>query len=267
VGYEQFLLDFRHINLVQYVSFRVNPTAAGIVKVMLEQYPRQLNATIPVLDELKIFQLLESTEDAPRLTTSECDAYLDELSHESVGVLIGRDKGYIVNIEGLVNEMKEKHAQSLIKERFGVVASRIFKLLIANKQLEEKQIAELATASKVQARELLYRLYREGWIGLQEVPRSADRNLQRTFFLWNVNLPKVYQKLLDSYMFTWCNVKLRLDVETKKAQPLIDKVNASETITEQERLSVTQFKVASDRMEHALIQLDSQVMLFREFWT
>ena len=44
---------------------------------------------------------------------------------------------------------------------------------------------------KKDANDLLCRMFKAQFVKMQEVPRSADHNAQRTFFLWFVDLPKV----------------------------------------------------------------------------
>jgi hypothetical protein len=67
-------------------------------------------------------------------------------------------------------------------------------------------------------------LLRAGFIELTEVPRGVDRAPARTFFTWSVNVQKVNNLLLDSFYFTWANVRQRLELETSKIQPFLSKV-------------------------------------------
>ena len=73
-----------------------------------------------------------------------------------------------------------------MRERFGGPACRIFRLLLLKRQLEQKQIAEMAMIPVKDTRELLYKLVKVEFVQLQEVARTADHSPSRTFYLWRV---------------------------------------------------------------------------------
>ena len=75
---------------------------------------------------------------------------------------------------------------AVVRERFGGPACRIFRLLLLKRQLEQKQIAEMAMIPVKDTRELLYKLVKVEFVQLQEVARTADHSPSRTFYLWRV---------------------------------------------------------------------------------
>jgi hypothetical protein len=77
---------------------------------------------------------------------------------------------------------------AVVRERFGGPACRIFRLLLLKRQLEQKQIAEMAMIPVKDTRELLYKLVKVEFVQLQEVARTADHSPSRTFYLWRVRL-------------------------------------------------------------------------------
>lgn len=107
-----------------------------------------------------------------------------------------------------------------MRERFGGPACRIFRLLLLKRQLEQKQIADMAMIPVAETRELLYRLFKVEFVhlqargrrvgprsgcvcfpptpttpGSQEVARTADHSPSRTFYLWRVDLLRVIDRL------------------------------------------------------------------------
>jgi DNA-directed RNA polymerase III subunit RPC3 len=78
---------------------------------------------------------------------------------------------------------------AVVRERFGGPACRIFRLLLLKRQLEQKQIAEMAMIPVKDTRELLYKLVKVEFVQLQEVARTADHSPSRTFYLWRVRAP------------------------------------------------------------------------------
>ena len=75
---------------------------------------------------------------------------------------------------------------AVVRERFGDEACRVFRLLLLKRQLEQKQVADSAMLPVKETRELLYRMFKEEYLELQEVAKTADHAPSRTFFLWRV---------------------------------------------------------------------------------
>lgn len=117
----------------------------------------------------------------------------------------------------IAKSIKLKNAESLIENKFGIIGSRIFRLLVTKKQLEQKQVAELAMIPLAEARTLLYRMFVDRITQLQEVSKALDHNPGRTYYLWNVNLSIVFDRLLDTLYKTVRNMRMRLAKEQRDA--------------------------------------------------
>ena len=66
------------------------------------------------------------------------------------------------------------------------------------------------------AKELLYRLYRAGFVSLQDIPRTADHAPSRTLYTWRVEIDAAANKLASELYKAALNVCLRLDFEYKR---------------------------------------------------
>ena len=66
------------------------------------------------------------------------------------------------------------------------------------------------------AKELLYRLYRAGFVSLQDIPRTADHAPSRTLYTWRVDIDAAAQKLAADLYKAALNVCLRQDHEYKQ---------------------------------------------------
>ncbi len=98
---------------------------------------------------------------------------------------------YTIRMSDLCRELKMQHALSVAKEKTGALGGRIFRVLHTYQRLEEKQLSEIAIAPKKRVREVLYALLHAKFVSLQEIPRGADRNPSRSFYLWGVPTAKV----------------------------------------------------------------------------
>jgi hypothetical protein len=47
--------------------------------------------------------------------------------------------------ESILEDARMRHAQAILNEKYGMVAGRIFRLLIVHKRLEEKQVTYTTT--------------------------------------------------------------------------------------------------------------------------
>ena len=61
--------------------------------------------------------------------------------------------------------------EAIVAQRYGLAACRIFRLLLLKKHLDQQQVADMALVPLKDARELLYRLLREGMVCVQVGPQ------------------------------------------------------------------------------------------------
>ncbi len=91
--------------------------------------------------------------------------------------------------------------EAFIKTRLGQPSLRLFRILLAKKMVEERQLAKLSMLTSKEVRERLYQLLRVGLVQLQEVPKSADHTPSRTIFLWTVPEAANYAAPASSAIF------------------------------------------------------------------
>mmetsp|Transcript_12408 Transcript_12408/g.49785 ORF Transcript_12408/g.49785 Transcript_12408/m.49785 type:complete len:210 (+) Transcript_12408:1055-1684(+) len=102
---------------------------------------------------------------------------------------------YSVDFSRILDMIRVKELEAVVRERFGGPACRIFRLLLLKHNLEQKQIAEMAMISIKDTRELLYKLLKAHYVQIQEVARTVDHAPSRTFYLWHVNLSHVSEHI------------------------------------------------------------------------
>ena len=107
-------------------------------------------------------------------------------------------------------ELTAKIIELVVKNRFGSSAGRIFQLLFLSRQLEQKQIAEIAMLPLKDTREILYKLLQHGYIYLQEVSKSSDHAPSRTIYLWKVDLTRVKEEIIADTNKKILNIQSRL---------------------------------------------------------
>ena len=83
--------------------------------------------------------------------------------------LLPHEVKYAVNLEKCVKEYQMKQVERIFENRYGVIHTRIFRILKMHRSLDEKQISEAALLSLKETRSILMELFTVSMIQ-QEVP-------------------------------------------------------------------------------------------------
>ena len=270
-----FLSHFRRQELIDYTLSRHSPTCAWIVKALANRSPidwrqkaggrgftvraildmldaeRRVNTALPALNESSLQRELESLLNDPSSFLSR--AFYSQTPH------------YSLSFTSFFRHIRLRHLQSLIKEKYSPLASRVFCLLSERNQLEESQIAEYAIAPRKNVRELLYELMRGGFISVQEIPKSNDRQPSRTFYCWNVNSVRAQIVMVESMYFSLCNLRRRVEEEKKKIKYIQEKVDMDKPLSEEERSNLERWKKSQECCETAANKITRIIAIFKEF--
>ncbi|CAJ1005369.1 hypothetical protein Q4I28_000689 [Leishmania naiffi] len=114
-----------------------------------------------------------------------------------------------------VQLLQEAVCERVVYSRYGVLGVRIMRLLLQHHFLEERTLAEQSVATYVKAREVLHRMFKDGFLLQQEVPRTSalvERSAKASVYLWGLSwsatlLPAVREGLAKTLTIAW--VKLR----------------------------------------------------------
>ena len=151
------------------------------------------------------------------------------------------------------------------------------------------QLAKVALMAHTQLRPLLTRLSAASLVSLQEVPKSADRNPSRTFYLWyashmtsyllpppylyifrHVDLPKAYSNLLSSLYQTLANIIARERDEENKVRPVLDKRDRSDVAGDERLLgrgeiaALREWEEKQERLMVLATRVDEAVFILRD---
>jgi DNA-directed RNA polymerase III subunit RPC3 len=157
---------------------------------------------------------------------------------------------------------------SMMRQKYGEVACRIWNMLLHEHQMEQKAIAEKAMVSNIEAREALYSMLKDGFLTLQDIPRNADRAPSRTVYTWRASLASASLRMaLDLYK-TAGNLMTRLATETLARAELFEMVE----LVSAGRLDPAQLnenelqkmQKVTRALETAAMRVDAQLILFED---
>ena len=264
----------RHIACAALVREKVDQSAGHLLLTMPElsrghevQVDEERSTSVTEAD---IMQKLSGSGAATQMKNMK--SALEKLSADTSELIscIGNTHegaNYCVNMRRIIDLIRIKEIEAVVRERFGGPACRIFRLLLLKRNLEQKQIAEMAMIPVKDTRELLYKLLKAEYVQIQEVARTSDHAPSRTFYLWRVDLLRVVEQVgRDLYRAT-SNLRARLLYELsqeKETLMLLERAQDKSTIplTTGQRQNLVRMRTKATRLEGAIMRLDELVLIF-----
>ncbi|KAK4046913.1 RNA polymerase III subunit C82 [Microbotryomycetes sp. JL221] len=184
----------------------------------------------------------------------------------------GNSSKWFINYKSLGIKLKRSTVEAVIKDKFGTVGLRCWKILEVKGKLDEKHLARLAFLSAKEARETVGRLSTANLIEQQDVPRSQDHAPSRTFYLWSVNPRQTIQTLLDHHFKALSNLNSQRIQQLKLNQNLISKRNRLDVrndpqglLTTRDRLHIQTLDEIVEALSVAEFRIQKQVFVLDEF--
>lgn len=160
-----------------------------------------------VLDEMRS----QAPSSSELVTVDQLNEALNILQEERCHFISGIGaSSYVVEIRKLSQLLKQRAAEQLILKRHGTSGLRIFHLLQDKGAVEQRQLLELAMLPGATARERLYAMFRDGYVVVNEIPSSSDYKSSRSFFLWSVDMSRLFQNMLFHAYKATLNMLIRL---------------------------------------------------------
>lgn len=293
LNFSQFHRHFLNQAIVSAVQQKFDPVAPVIIRTIIDQTSSKPLESLFGLTTAGIssFELFQHLPAVPVLSRDEMNQYLSVLADDPVRFLIKTgDQGggtYAVNVGGIKDTLCEQTIESVVRERFGSRSLRVFRLLVAKKHLEQKQVGELAMIPAKESKEILYKLFVESFVSVQEIPRAGDHAPSRTFYLFTVKLDQVRRLLLTECYESAANLVSRRHTEMEKHKRLDEKSQRCEMLTETlkatgnaskealaeveemitpgERQQLQKFRQAVKKLEQAELQLDDTILTLLKY--
>ena len=280
VNSDEFNRRFRHVACAALVREKIDDAAGHLLLVMLEltrAHEQSVNEerSTPVGErEIVIHvgrnpgvfkftpELINTTLEKMVTDTSELISRIDDHAGG------GNGTQYCVNMRRIIDLIRMKEIEAVVRERFGGPACRVFRLLIMKRNLEQKQIAEMAMIPVKDTRELLYKLLKAEYVMIQEVARTSDHAPSRTFYLWRVDLLRVVEQVGRELYRATSNLRARLIhelvAERETLSVLADKTKdvTNLNLTETQKQNLRRVKRSATALESSLLRLDELVCFF-----
>ncbi|KIL69573.1 hypothetical protein M378DRAFT_184003 [Amanita muscaria Koide BX008] len=270
LNYEKYSIHIRNTLIINAAKERFNSGAAQVMEALLKATePNQKRLTDVRTEPISIANIVMELSDddglesglilpvdvrKPSATTCVKD-YLGLLSSADNPTLAGKRAAFTsflnskvqVEFELIHRRLRQRVLEAITLEKHGTAGVRIVRLLLETGKMDEKQISKVVMMAPKDVRPLLTALSMDSLVSIQEVPKSADRNPTRTFYLWYVDLRKAYSVLLVNLYKTLYNISSRRQDEREgpEVKAVLDK---------RERVDVSQDEALLTRLEKGLLK-------------
>ncbi|EFN64824.1 DNA-directed RNA polymerase III subunit RPC3 [Camponotus floridanus] len=229
VNFDRFTQDFRDKIMVSAMTQRFDINAGELMRQLINlMYLR----TAPWTATSNPIPYTEIKEEVKKLTFLELEQYLDQylrLIEEDSSQFIKRvgDSGggqYSVNMKNAFKQLVWATIESIVAERFGSKAARIFRLVRIEKNVNLDQIQQLAMIPAKEAKCLTYILAQENFIQMQEIKKAGTLAAPtKGPFHFYIDLTKIVQMEIEHCCQALYNIIKRRDHELSNNKRMIEK--------------------------------------------
>lgn len=266
VNVHQFHHHFRDQAIIAAVAKVIDQRASEVMRTMLRISETKTVPTHPTSVHLSFTEICAAMPKDKILTPNVMDQYLKCLSESCCGFVtrVGESSGgmFQINFRKAVEALCISEIETIVLERFGSKALRMYRVLLAEKQVEQKQVEEKAMLPPKEAKELLYKMFAENFVTLTELSKAPDHAPARTFYFFNVNLFEVSRMLLEKCYKAASNMMARHQTCLSENKRLLDKQERVDAIitslgvqgAAEQREEIEQMVTLSERRMRIIIE-------------
>ncbi|KAK7116199.1 DNA-directed RNA polymerase III subunit RPC3-like [Littorina saxatilis] len=235
VNYKRFLQHFRDQVLVAAVASRLDNEKAGeVLRTILRHCEKTTNPNEYVSQPISYHEIqaqLPRDLGMAKQTLEQWLKILTDTMPEFVSKSADSGGGmYAVSIFQALQTLCTAHIESVVEERFGSKSLRIFRVILMKRQVEQTTIEKCVLMPAKEAKDLLYKMFREHFVHVTELAKTPDHAPSRTFYLFNVDLQKVARVVLDRSYKAMKNVVIKQRLVVSENKRLRDKENRKNVV-------------------------------------
>ncbi|KAL9188193.1 hypothetical protein ACHAXT_006571 [Thalassiosira profunda] len=174
-----------------------------------------------------------------------------------------------LSTRSLLQRMRERILHRALTAHHGLVAARIASILEAKGHLESDAIAEDAMLPAKEAREVLHRLHRDGYIDLCDMHVTKTHNTGTAIYLWNVVPSRLSKTVVNNVCLALLNLRLRRQHEVEAGKEWMNRAkeggSGEENWQAEDKKKYHAFCKGLERLDCACLQLDETLMVLKDF--
>ncbi|KAH8247753.1 hypothetical protein KR038_009262 [Drosophila bunnanda] len=241
LNYDRFHQDFRDAIMVNAIERKMGENAAEcfrfILKIMYnttDPWQRKLSNQITFVEIKQAIERKSNNLDLMKYL----DQYISLLTDDSLGFFrrVGDMGGglYVVDMEHAFESLAFACVESVITERFGSKAARIFRVIRFKKYIEQEDLQKEAMIPSKEAKSLAYNLFQEQFIHVKIIKKAGggSNGPAKAFYLFQVKEKDTVRMLLDASYKSLYNTIERSNFEKNEHKGLIEKSQRLDSIVE-----------------------------------
>jgi len=184
----------------------------------------------------------------------------------------GDSNEWRVNFSALTKTLIEAELDATCLARSGRVAQRVMRMLREYGHLEEAQVARFALVRIKDVEHVMTHLQSNGLVEPQEIAKDNTRLPGKCLYLWNCDVGRSQQLLLQQTYKAMARTMQRLRVERERYKQVIGKAERSdvkgqeaEKLETNDKIALREWRDLEERMLAQISRMDDTVALLRDF--
>ncbi|KAH8829625.1 hypothetical protein DL96DRAFT_1598899 [Flagelloscypha sp. PMI_526] len=260
VNYERFNIVIRNELIEKAARERFNDGAAMVLRNVIKSTESSQTSLMRIRsDATSVGKVAAALTDYDNLSsglqlptrqasnTVSVKHYLQMLGSTDNRTAAGRASSFVsyegskieVEFQIVCRRLRRRVIESFTREKYGQEGVRMLRLLYESGKLDEKQISKIVMLPAKDVRPLLLSMATDSLVSIQEVPKSADRNPTRTFYLWYVDQAKAFSVILGNLYKMLYNIisRRRAESEDPTLRAVIEKTQRTDVSQDESLLT------------------------------
>nr|CAG4636960.1 EOG090X04YD [Ceriodaphnia reticulata]SVE72898.1 EOG090X04YD [Ceriodaphnia reticulata] len=240
VNHDRFDVEMRNVVLVNAAATRVDAVAGELYHLLLKLWHGNSHPDSPVTNTVAFNEIKEAvrrTEMVSPGLIEHFDQYLKVLYEDSSCLVskVGDSGGgqFLLNYATIFENLACASLDSIVLERFGSKALRLFRLTRIQNYMEQDPMQNVAMIPAKEAKMFTYKLLEHNFLQIKELKKGTS-NLApvKSFILFHVDLPQVARTVLEASYKGLFNAMVRQVHEMTDNKRLLEKHARMETLLE-----------------------------------
>eukprot|EP01122_Echinamoeba_exundans_P006231 TRINITY_DN1715_c0_g1_i1.p1 TRINITY_DN1715_c0_g1~~TRINITY_DN1715_c0_g1_i1.p1 ORF type:complete len:617 (+),score=142.60 TRINITY_DN1715_c0_g1_i1:98-1948(+) len=262
--------DARSGTLLQQMFLAVEPASYGSLK----EVPGGDNYAAMTMKTDNSFENIVSSDRVVAIGTElglrdQASAYADILARHPAKLLVLNQAppGYRINMPVLLTLCRRRLVESVIAQRFGQQAVRIFRLIAEKRITELKQISECAMVPSTDAKVIAFNLFQAGFIHEQPVIKGpGGQDAGKPIFLFSVVWAQAEDTVIQHLYGSIRKLRARLAHTYQTFQHLHRKAEEADRLqthlmTDSENQMLDHARNMENRIYASILRLDDHLLL------
>nr|SVE84219.1 EOG090X04YD [Daphnia pulex] len=239
VNHERFDIELRNVILVNAAARRVDTTAGELYHLILKLWRESSNPDSPATTPVSYNVIKDAVRknDSSPILLEHFDHYLRVLHEDSAGLIDkpGDAGGGQFNLDysKVFENLACASLDSIVLERFGSKALRLFRLTRIQKFMEQDQMQNVAMIPAKEAKMFTYKLLEHNFLQIKELKKGTSNFAPvKSFILYHVDLPQVVRTVLEASYKGLFNAMVRQMHDLTENKRLLEKHAMLESMLE-----------------------------------